>query len=114
MKNKKEDLGYDSMNFWRFIKEEIFRIANITIPEVVLQEIKELNEKVNGPKIKYRVSGNYAYFYIMDLVYDPSVKGGRRKRKENLGKISKNKFESNKKTILKMSKEELKKTLEAY
>lgn len=107
-------LELTKMSFWRFVKEEISRIANIEIPEVALHEIKKLNQKVNGPKIQHRERGNYIYFYVMDLVYDPSVKGGRRKIKEKLGKISIEKYESNKNKIKQMSKEELKKYLDQY
>lgn len=107
-------LGLTKMSFWRIVKKEIFRIANIKIPEVALQEIKKLNQKVNGPKIQYRKRGNYIYFYVMVIAYDPSVKEGRRKIKEKLGRISIEKYESNKNKITRMSKEELKKYLEQY
>ena len=114
MKNKNKTLEFNSMNYWKFVKEEIFRIANITLPEMAFQEIKKLNKFVNGPKIEYRDSGNYYYFYIMKWVYDPDKKKGRRIKVENLGRISREKFESNKKKLLKMSREELKEYLEDY
>jgi hypothetical protein len=107
-------LGLTKMSFWRIVKEEISRIANIKIPEVALQEIKKLNQKVNGPKIQHRKRGNYTYFYEMVIVYDPSVKEGRRKIVEKLGRISIEKYKSNKNKITLMSKEELQNYLEQY
>lgn len=112
MKNK--TLEFNPMNYWKFVKEEIFRIANITLPEMALQEIKKLNKFVNSPKIEYRHSGNYTYFYIMKWVYDPKKKKGRRTKEENLGRIKREKFESNKKKLLKMSVKKLKEYLEKY
>jgi len=107
-------LEITKMSFWRFVKEELFRIAHIKNPEVALQEIKKLNQKVNGPKIQHREIGNFVYFYVMESVYRPSVREGRREITEKLGKISIEKYESNKNKIKKMSKEELKNYLDQY
>ncbi|MFW9972793.1 MAG: hypothetical protein ACFFDF_21585 [Candidatus Odinarchaeota archaeon] len=102
------------MSFWTLVKKEISRIANLKDPEKALEELKKLDQKVNGPKIKTRKRGNYIYFYVMNTFYDSSVKEGRRKIKEKLGRISIEKFESNKKKIKEMSSEELKNYLEKY
>lgn len=105
--------------FWRSVKEEVSQIANLDIPEgcqncEILKRIQNLDKKLNAPKIQYRKRGNYYYFYVMVIVYNPSVKEGRRKIKEKLGRISIEKYESNKNKITRMSKEELQKYLEQY
>lgn len=105
--------------FWRSVKEEISQIANLNIPEEcqnceILKRIQNLDKKLNAPKIQYRKRGNYCYFYEMEWYYDKEVKEGRRKIREKLGKISLEKYESNKNKIKQMSKEELQKYLDQY
>jgi len=102
--------------FWRSIKEEISQIANLDIPEgcqncEILKRIQNLDKKLNAPKIQWRESGNYIYFYETEWFYDKEVKEGRRKIKEKLGRILIKNYELNKEKLSALAKEGNKKGL---
>ena len=109
--------------FWRSIKEEISQIANLNIPEEcqnceILKAIQNLDKKLNAPKIQWRESGNYIYFYETEWYYDKEVKEGRREILDKLGRVSIKNYEINREKIKALAKEgnkkELKKYLEQY
>ena len=99
------------------IKNKILRIAKIKDPVKCQQELIIFSKELSRPRIETRIRGNYAYFYVMEVYYDPEVKRSRERRIENLGRIKKESYQEtpdkfNK--LKKMSKSELKKYLEQY
>jgi hypothetical protein len=99
------------------IKKEISQIAKLDCPEA-LQRMKHLDERINSPKIQKRLRGNYQYFYEVQIEYRPEVRHSREKVIENLGRIEKQAYLENKKTLDMLqkegNKEELIKYLEQY
>ena len=96
------------------IKNTILRIAKIKDPLKCQQELIVFAKELKKPRIEPRTSGNYIYFYEMELFYNPEVKGKRERRKENIGRIKKEEYQENPNKFKTMSKSELKKHLEQY
>ena len=96
------------------IKNKILQIAKIKDPLKCQQEVKIFAKELKKPRIEPRKSGNYIYFYEMELFYNPDVKDKREKRKENIGRIKKEEYYKNPNKFKTMSKSELKKYLEQY
>ena len=96
------------------IKNRILRISKIKDPLKCQQEVIVFAEELRRPRIETRTRGNYTYFYEMEIFYDPVVKAGREKVKENIGRIKKEEYQENPNKFKSMSKSELKKYLEQY
>ena len=96
------------------IKNRILRISKIKDPLKCQQEVIVFAEELRRPRIETRTRGNYTYFYEMEIFYDPVVKAGREKVKENIGRIKKEVYQENPDKFKTMSKSELKKILEQY
>jgi hypothetical protein len=96
------------------IKNTILRIAKIKDPVKCQQELIIFAKEIKRPRIETRTTGNYTYFYLMEVFYNPEVKRSRERRIENLGRIKKEEYQANPDKFKKMSKSELKKYLEQY
>ena len=96
------------------IKNRILRIAKIKDPLKCQQELIVFAKELKKPRIEPRTRGNYTYFYEMEIFYDPVVKAGREKIKENIGRIKKEEYQENPNKFKTMSKSELKKYLDQY
>lgn len=96
------------------IKNKIFRIAKIKDSLKCQQELIVFAEELRRPRIETRTTGNYTYFYEMELFYDPEVKGKRERRLKNLGRIKKEEYQENPDKYKNLSKKELKNILEQY
>ena len=96
------------------IKNKILRIAKIKDPEKCQQELITFAKEIKRPRIETRTRGNYTYFYLMEVFYNPEVKRSRERRIENLGRIKKEKYQANPEKFKKMSKSDLKEYLEQY
>jgi hypothetical protein len=96
------------------IKNTILRIAKIKDPVKCQQELIIFAKEIRRPRIETRIRGHYAYFYVMEVYYDPEVKRSRERRIENLGRIKKESYQEDPDKFKKMLKSELKKYLEQY
>lgn len=99
------------------IKNTILRIAKIKDPVKCQQEVIIFAKEIKRPRIETRTSGNFIYFYEMELFYNPEVKGKRERVVENIGRIKKESYQENPekfKELKKMSIPELRKYLEQY
>lgn len=96
------------------IKNTILRIAKIKDSVKCQQELIIFAKELKRPRIETRASGNFIYFYEMELFYNPEVKGKRERVVENLGRIKKESYQGNPDKFKSMSKSELKKYLEQY
>ncbi len=96
------------------IKNKIFQIAKIKDPLKCQRDLIAFAKELKKPRIEPRTTGNYTYFYEMEIFYDPVVKAGRERVKENIGRIKKEEYQANPDKFKTMSKSELKKYLEQY
>jgi hypothetical protein len=96
------------------IKNRILRISKIKDSLKCQQELIVFAKELKKPRIETRTTGNYTYFYEMEIFYNPEVKGKRERVVENLGRIKKEEYQENPDKFKKMSKSELKKYLEQY
>jgi tRNA nucleotidyltransferase/poly(A) polymerase len=99
-------------------KKEISKIARLENGNEALHQVRNLDERINRPKIQKRLQGNYLYFYIVQIEYRSEVKHTREKIVGTLGRIEKQKYLENKKIIDALqregNKQELTKWLEQY
>ena len=96
------------------IKNRIYEISKIKDALKCQQELIVFAKELKNPRIEPRTSGNYIYFYEMEIFYNPEVKGKRERVKENIGRIKKEEYQENPDKFKSMSKSELKKYLEQY
>ena len=96
------------------IKNRILRISKIKDPLKCQRDLIAFAKELKKPRIEPRTTGNYTYFYEMEIFYNPEVKGKRERRKENIGRIKKEEYQANPDKFKSMSKSELKKYLEQY
>jgi hypothetical protein len=96
------------------IKSEIEKIASLDDHQEAHQEIKKLHQKINEPNIEARITGNWAYFYIIKYEYDPNDQLTKGKTKGKLGKMKKEKYLENKEVIDSLPVNKLKEKLISY
>jgi hypothetical protein len=96
------------------LKFEINRIASLEVPQEAYEEIKKLNERIQEPNVEVRITGNWAYFYVIEYRYDSARQEARGKTKGKLGKMEKEKYLENKKEIDNLPVKKLKEMLITY
>lgn len=101
------------------IINEIERISKIKDPEECQEEIIKLYELIKAPRIKKVKRGNYYYIYaVLEYRYDKGIRHSRENKREKLGRISLQEYETNtnevEKFIESRNQEKLKKYLEQY
>ena len=94
------------------IHSKISEIAKIEDPKKVKEAVIDLNKELNEPKKKIVSRGNWTYFYTYTIEYDSTFKRTRETNLENIGKLPRKHYESNKEEINNFRFEQLKKYLD--
>lgn len=91
--------------------EGIKRIANISDPEECQKSLRKLIKYLDRPNFEARMSGNWVFFYMMEVFYDSETQNAGRKPGESLGKLPKEEYLKDKEKYNSMSLKELRKVL---